>query len=61
MKLHTPLALILGLAGAAASLAATVDLSKLPAASTKKNLTFEKDIKPLFDASCTGCHGEKRS
>lgn len=61
MNPHTPLALFLGLASLTVSIAADVDLSKLPPPSTKKNLTFEKDIKPLFDASCTGCHGEKRS
>src|SRR5580765_4229915 len=34
--------------------------AKLPAASTKTNVTFATDIKPLFDASCVKCHsGEK--
>ena len=37
-----------------------LDLSKLPPASTQKGVTFEKDIKPIFEASCTGCHGEKK-
>jgi hypothetical protein len=32
---------------------------ELPAPSTKQNLTFEKDIKPLFEASCIRCHGER--
>lgn len=36
------------------------DLSKLPPASDKKNLTFAKDIKPLFQASCMRCHGDNR-
>jgi hypothetical protein len=36
------------------------DLSKLPAASEKKNLTFAKDIRPLFQASCMRCHGNDR-
>lgn len=35
-----------------------VDLSKLPPASDKKDLTFAKDIEPLFKASCYNCHGE---
>lgn len=39
---------------------AEVDLSKLPPASARKDITFEKDIKPLFDASCVRCHGEKQ-
>lgn len=36
-----------------------IDLSKLPAASPQKDLTYAKDIKPLFEASCFRCHGEK--
>ena len=36
------------------------DASKLPPASDKKGLTFEKDIKPLLEKSCVKCHsGEK--
>jgi len=52
---------ILGL-GMAASLASAAgpDLSKLPPASTKTGLTYAKDIRPLFEASCFNCHGEKR-
>lgn len=37
-----------------------LDAKKLPTASDKKDLTFEKDIKPLFQASCVRCHGEQR-
>lgn len=33
----------------------------LPPASTKTGLTFDKDIKPLFEASCVRCHGEKKA
>jgi len=29
-----------------------------PRSPTKKDLTFDKDIKPLFDKSCVDCHGE---
>ena len=37
-----------------------VDLSKLPPASDKQGLTYEKDIKRIFDESCVKCHsGEK--
>ena len=39
---------------------AKYDVSKLPAAAQQTGLTFAKDIKPLFDASCTRCHGEER-
>lgn len=37
-----------------------LDPSKLPAASKKTGLTYEKDIKPLFDASCIKCHGTEK-
>jgi hypothetical protein len=37
-----------------------VDTSKLPPPSTQKGLTYEKDIKPIFEKSCVKCHsGEK--
>lgn len=39
---------------------AAVDVAKLPAASARKGLTYATDIKPLFEASCTRCHGEER-
>lgn len=37
-----------------------VDTSKLPPASDKKDVTYEKDIKPLFEKSCFKCHGEEK-
>ena len=37
-----------------------VDVSKLPPASKQTGLTYEKDIKPLFEKSCVKCHsGDK--
>ena len=37
-----------------------LDPSKLPPASTQEGVTYEKDIKLIFDKSCTKCHsGEK--
>lgn len=36
-----------------------IDLSKLPPASTKANVTFAQDIKPLFDKGCVMCHGPR--
>lgn len=45
---------------AASALLAEPDLSKLPKPSDKKDLTFDKDIKPLFEASCAKCHGTER-
>src|SRR5438045_9224349 len=37
--------------------AADVDVSKLPAAASKKGVTFDADIKPIFEKSCFKCHG----
>ena len=37
-----------------------LDLSKLPPAAAKKGLTYAKDIRPLFEASCFRCHGEEK-
>jgi len=34
----------------------TVDVSKLPPPSDKKGVTYEADMKPLFDNSCVKCH-----
>jgi mono/diheme cytochrome c family protein len=34
-----------------------VDVSKLPPASTKTGITFDADIKPLFEKACFKCHG----
>jgi hypothetical protein len=37
-----------------------MDASKLPPAATTPGLTYDKDIKPIFDNSCIKCHkGEK--
>jgi hypothetical protein len=36
------------------------DVSKLPPASNKKGLTYEKDIKPLVENSCVKCHGGEK-
>ncbi len=37
-----------------------LDASKLPPAADKKDVTFEKDIKPIFEASCFRCHGSEK-
>ena len=40
--------------------ALAADEAKLPPASTKKDVTFAADIKPIFEKSCIKCHsGEK--
>jgi cytochrome c5 len=33
-----------------------VDVSKLPPAATKPGVTFDKDIKAIFERSCLKCH-----
>ena len=38
-----------------------VDWSKLPPAATNENVTFEKDIAPIFKASCVRCHSGDRA
>jgi mono/diheme cytochrome c family protein len=38
-----------------------VDVSKLPPASDKKDVSFAADIKPIFEKSCVGCHGPEKA
>lgn len=59
--------LVLALVSAAGTLKADdkwdiskIDTSKLPPAATTAGVTYEKDIKPLFEASCIRCHGPQR-
>jgi mono/diheme cytochrome c family protein len=47
-------------AGALAASAADVDISKLPPASDKKGVTYDKDIKAIFEKSCFKCHGPEK-
>jgi hypothetical protein len=37
-----------------------VDPSKLPAAVSKQGVTYEGDIKAIFDKSCVKCHGAEK-
>ena len=37
-----------------------VDTSKLPPASTQKDVTYTKDIKPMLEQSCFKCHGPEK-
>ena len=37
-----------------------VDVSKIPPASTAKDVTYAKDIKPIFEKSCFKCHGSEK-
>lgn len=36
------------------------DLSKLPPASDRKDLAYEKDIRPIFQYHCFKCHGPEK-
>ena len=40
---------------------ANIDVSKLPPASNRKDVTFAADIKPIFEKSCVGCHGPEKA
>jgi mono/diheme cytochrome c family protein len=59
MKLFT-VVFLASVAAGFSSNAAAVDWSKLPAAAKTENVTFEKDILPLFKESCVRCHGAER-
>jgi hypothetical protein len=43
-----------------ASHAADPDITKLPAPAAKTGLTFDSDIKPIFEKSCVKCHGTEK-
>jgi hypothetical protein len=47
-------------AGILSVMGADIDITKLPPPSTKKDLTYAKDIKPLFEKSCFKCHGTEK-
>ncbi len=37
-----------------------IDMTKAPAPAAQKGVTYAKDIRPLFEASCFRCHGEDK-
>jgi hypothetical protein len=39
---------------------AAAPVPNLPPASTKTGVTFDADIKPIFDAACMNCHDSKK-
>lgn len=52
------LAVIVGVGLATTALA--VDLAKLPSPSAQKDVTYAKDIQPIFKSACFDCHGALR-
>ena len=61
MKMNTLIVttLISGLSLAAFA-ADEIDTSKLPPPADKKGVTYEADIKPIFENSCVKCHSGER-
>jgi mono/diheme cytochrome c family protein len=53
-------ALMAAIVTAAAASAPQIDLSKLPPPSTRQDVTYEKDIRPIFEGTCVRCHGPER-
>jgi len=37
-----------------------IDVSKLPPPAEAKEVTYDKDIKPIFEKSCFKCHGAEK-
>lgn len=49
--------LALSISAFAADKKGSVDTSKIPPASDKQGVTYDADIKPIFEKSCVKCHG----
>jgi hypothetical protein len=60
MKAITSMTGLVTLLGALVAVAGPVDTSKLPAPSSRKDVTYTKDIKPVFDQTCIKCHGAEK-
>lgn len=60
MNIRIPVSLLVSAVFLGVIAHAAPDLSKLPPASDKKGLTFDKDIKPIFEKSCFKCHGAEK-
>ena len=60
IKMKTILGAALAGLSLASVMAGDVDMKKVPPASTRKDVTFDKDIKPIFEKSCFKCHGTEK-
>lgn len=60
MKHAALLTLITAMATSAALGTEKIDPAKLPPPSAKTGLTFDRDIKPIFEKSCFKCHGPEK-
>jgi mono/diheme cytochrome c family protein len=59
--MKTVLLLTLSTLGLALTLPATAaDAKQIPPASDKKGVTYDTDIKPIFEKSCFKCHGAEK-
>lgn len=56
----TSILLGIALSACVAARAADPDIKKLPPAATKAGVTFDADIKPIFEKSCVKCHGPEK-
>lgn len=56
----TSILLGIALSAVIASQAADPDIKKLPAPAAKTGLTYDADIKPMFEKSCFKCHGPEK-
>jgi hypothetical protein len=57
---YFPLATVLALAAVSAIADPLPDPAKLPPVSQQQDVTFTKDIHPIFEETCMRCHGAQR-
>src|SRR3954451_24043220 len=56
----TSILLGIALSAVISSQAADPDITKLPAPAAKTGLTYDADIKPMFEKTCFKCHGPEK-
>ena len=60
MNAKNSLSLLITIALPILAVGKDVDTSKLPPPSSRKDVTYAKDIKPVFEHSCVKCHGAEK-